>query len=251
MVLEKLTAIQKPYLRWHRDRLGFTFGQQDDLKQLGDVFIVPFNIAALSLFTYLDKNGVAVVSENPYYGDGKALGDPRWDTSYPEGVKTAKLKRVETNNGSFTPFAWNSWTGRDAPVQPGRCLLSNRLKVLYEVTDHIGSHDFIVEPGVFVSECNVPGTYAVVRREGSSQIDAPFVEQVVKELLEWHADRVPPRQASHDERWREYAVAKLAVQCSLVSGRFDVALNYAATFFDMPWSTVVSGAQNIADRQHR
>ena len=200
MVLEKLTAIQKPYLRWPRDGLGFTFGQQDEMEELGDVFIVPFNIASLSLFSYLDKNGVAVVSENPYYGEGRALGAPRWDPGYPEGVKTARLKCVETNKGSSTPFGWNSWTGRDAPAQPGHCLLSKRLKVTYEVTDHAGSHDFIVEPEMFVSECNVPGTYAVVRREGSNHIEAPFVEQVSKQLLEWHADRTPPRQASHDER---------------------------------------------------
>ena len=249
MVLEKLTAIHKPYLRWHRDKLGFTFGQHDDLEQINEVFIVPFNIASLALFSYLDKCGVAVVSENPYYGDGKALGDPHWSKAYPENVKTAKLKNVQTTKATFTPFSWYSWTGRDSPAQPGHSLLSKVLKVTYEVTDHFGIHDFVVEPGAFAAEGNIPGTYAVVRREGSNFIDTPLMEQVSRELLEWHVDRTPPHQASHDEKWREYAVAKLAVQCSLVSGRFDVALNYAATFFDMPQGMLAAGAEMIADRE--
>ena len=251
MVLQKLTATQKPYLRWHKDNLGFTFAQQDDLEQLNEVFIVPFNIASLSLFSYLDKCGVAVVSENPYHGDGKALGDPHWNKAYPENVKTAKLKCVETNRRPFTPFSWYSWTGRESPAKPGHSLLAKNLKVIYEVTDLLGSHDFIVEPEVFVAEGNVTGTYAVVRREGSNVIDTPLVEQVSRELLEWHVDRTPPHQASHDEKLREYAVAKLAVQCSLISGRFDVALNYAATFFDMPQSMLAAGAEMIADRQRQ
>ena len=249
MVLEKLTAIQKPYLRWNKDKVGFTFGQQDDLEQLSEVFIVPFNIASLALFSYLDRNGVAVLSENPYYGDGKALGDPLWNQAYPENVKVAKLKRVETNRRPFTSFSWYSWTGRESPAQPGHSLLAKNLKVTYEVTDHLGSHDFIIEPEVFVAEGNIPGAYAVVRREGSNVIDTPLIEQVSRELLEWHADRTPPHQAAHDEKWREYAVAKLAVQCSLISGRFDVALNYASTFFDIPQGMLAAGSEMIADRQ--
>ena len=251
MVLEKLTADQKPYLRWHKDKRDFTFAQQDDLEQMSEVFIVPFNIASLSLFSYLERNGVAVVSENPYYGDGKALADPQWSDAYPDNVKTAILKTVETNRRPFTPFSWYSWTGRKSPARPGHSLLAKNLKVTYEVADRHGAHEFTVEPEVFVAESNIPGTYAVLRREGSNVIDTPLVEQVGKELLEWHADRTPPHHASHDARWREYAVTKLAVQCSLVSGRFDVALEYAATYFDMPRCMVVAGAENIADRQRR
>ncbi len=249
MVLQKLTTTQKPYLKWNKDKLGFRFGQHDDLEQFNEVYIVPFNIASLSLFSYLDKSGVAVVSENPCYGDGKALGDPHWSESYPENVKTAKLKSVETNRRPFTPFSWYSWTGSESPAQPGHSLLAKNLKATYQVTDHFGSHDFIVEPQVFVAEGNIPGTYAIVRREGSNVIDTPLVEQIGRELLEWHVDRTPPHQASHDEKWREYAVAKLAVQCSLISGRFDVALNYATNFFDMPQGMVAAGAEMIVDRQ--
>ena len=251
MVLQKLTSIHKPYLRWHKDNLGFTFAQQDDIEQFAEVFVVPFNITSLSLFSYLDRNGVTVVSENPYYGDGKALGDPHWNETYPEGVKTAKLKSVETNRRPFTPFSWYSWTSRESPAQPGHSLLAKNLKATYGVTDHLGSHDFVVEPEVFVAEGNILGTYVVVRSEGSNVIDTPLVEQVGKELLEWHADRTPAHHARHDEKWREYAVAKLAVQCSLVSGRFDVALNYAAIFFDMPWGMVVAGAETIVDRKRQ
>lgn len=251
MVLEKLTSIHKPYLKWHRDKLGFTFGQEGDLEEMREVFVVPFNISSLALFTYLDSNGVAVVSENPYYGEGKALADPKWDLAYPDNVKTAWLKRLEANGDTFTPVSWYSWAGRSLPARAGHCTLAGTLKVAYEVTDYLGKHDFIVEPEAFVCECDIPGTYGVVRREGSNVLDTPLMEQVSRNLLEWHVDRVPPHHGDpRSEKWREYAVAKLAVQCSLVSGRFDVALDYAASFFDMPPGMLVAGAEEIVDRQN-
>ena len=256
MVMEKLVGTQKAYLRWHKDDLGFKFLQQDGLEDFAgdfaEVVIAPFTIASLALFRHLDGNNVAMVSENPHYGDGKALGNPTWGSDLPATVKTAVLKSLEINRRRYAPYGWNNWAG-EAPTQgAGHSLLARTLLLIYSMQNHDGEYQVCFQPDNFVYECNIPGTYGVVRREGSGSIDLTLLEQVSKELLEWHVDRTPPHHVDHhSDKWREYAVIKLAVQSSLVSGKFELALRYAADFFNMPEGMMVAGAEGIAERHQR
>ena len=252
MVLEKIVGEQKPYLRWHKDSLGFKFLQQDGLEDIAEVVIVPFTIASLALFRHLDGNKVVVVSENPHYGDGKALGDPKWNNDLPRTVKMAVLKSVEANGRRHAPYGWCKWAGEAPTRGAGHSLLARTLLLIYSIQDHDGEYNLGITPDNFVFECNVPGTYGVVRREGTGAIDSRLVEQVSKELLEWHVDRVPPHHVSHhSDKWRDYAIVQLSVQCSMVSGRYEIALRDAAKFFGMPEKMIVVGAESIADRHQR
>ena len=252
MVLEKIVGEQKPYLRWYKDSIGFKFLQQDGLEDISEVVIAPFTIASLALFRHLDSNNAVMVSENPHYGDGKALGNPTWDSDLPETVKTAVLQRVEVNHKPYVPYGWNHWAG-EAPTQgAGHSRLARALMLLYSMQGHDGEYTVSFQTDNFVYECIIPGTYGVIRREGSGSIDLTLFEAVSKELLEWHVDRTPPHHVGHhSDKWREYAVIKLAVQSSLVSGKFELALRYASDFFNMPEGMMVAGAEGIAERYQR
>ena len=250
MVLEKVVGRQKPHLRWHKHTMGFEFQQQDGLEDIEEVVIVPFTIASLALFRHLDGNKVAVVSENPHYGDGKALADPSWSDDLPAAAKTAVLTAVETAGHKHRPFGWYNWAGDPPARGAGHSLLTRRLMLTYRIQDHDGLYELNLQPDNFVYECNIPGTYGVVRREGSSAVDVSLITQASKELLEWHVDRVPPHHVNHhSDKWREYAFVNLGIQCSLISGRFDVALQSAAAFFGMTRGMAIAGAETITDRR--
>lgn len=247
MVLEKLTATQEPYLRWNRDSHGFSFEQEGNLEELREVVIVPFSIASLALYLHLDGNNVAVVSENPYFGDGKSLWDPVWDDALPANVKAVALRSVETKSGKHIPSGWYNWAGVNTPTgrEEGHALLTPVLKVIYGVRDHSGHSEFTLVPNLFIYESRTLGSYGVLRREGSP-FDATLVAEASKELLEWHADRVPPYQSvQHSSKWREFSVANLNVQCALVGGRFDVALREAAMFFGFSRGQLKAAAEEI------
>ena len=252
MVLEKIVGLQKPYLKWHKDNLGFKFLQQDGLEDIPEVVIVPFTIASLALFRHLDGNKVVVVSENPHHGEGKRLADPEWSDDLPATVKTAVMTGVEINHRNHVPYGWYNWTGTPPTRGAGYSLLAKTLMVKYRIQDHDGEYQLNIQPDNLVYECHMPGTYSVVRREGSNSVDGKLTEQAGKELLEWHVDRVPPHHVNHhSDKWREYAVVKLGVQCSLISGRFEVALRDAANFFNITQGMMILGAEGIVERDGR
>ena len=253
MVEEKDPLAQYPYVEWVINRNGLELRDYDGNYDR-EMVVVPLTVTSLPLVESMSGDGYVVLSENPHYGKGRALGDPRLDTSYPLLI-AARLTSVVVDGKKHAPVSWYLWTSGSAPGGASGAAYARELVVSYELRDlESGARRLELAPEWFFYASRGLCEFGAVRVASAvfGRERAILVDTAIRALLNLYRGRVSPENdALISHEGRRLAVSRLLIKCYEIVGDNDLALFQMGAFFKLRRRLVVEGARQIARNNPR